>query len=83
MSDTGTAKPVSTWRKVFAAILDFFTVFFVGGYIIGSLTGNTSDSGFNLNGVPAIILFVVIVAYFWVGYKYANGTIWQRLLRAR
>jgi len=83
MSDTGIAKPVSTWRKVVAAILDFFTVFFIGGYIIGSLTGNTSDSGFSLNGMPAIILFVVIVAYFWIGYKYANRTIWQRLLRAR
>ena len=83
MSDTGAAKPVSTVRKVFAAILDFFTVFLIGGYVIGKFTGNTTDSGFSLNGIPAIILLVVIIAYFWIGYKYAGGTIWQRLLRTR
>ncbi len=32
-------KPVSTWRKVFAAILDFLTVFLAGGYVIGYSTG--------------------------------------------
>jgi hypothetical protein len=83
MSDTGTAAPIPTWRKVLAAILDFFTVFFVGGYIIGSLTGNTTDSGFKLDGTPALILFALIIIYFVVGYKYAGGTLWQRILRAR
>jgi len=83
MSDTGTAKPVSTARKVFAAILDFLTVFFIGGFIIGSLTGGTTESGFNLNGIPALILFALIIIYFVVGYKYAGGTLWQRILRAR
>ncbi len=76
-------KPVSTWRKVFAAILDFLTVFFAGGYLIGYSTGTLTTGGFKLEGVPALILFAVIVAYFVVGRKYLNGTIWQRILGAR
>lgn len=77
------ARKVATWRKVVAAILDFFTIFFIGGYVIARLTGNTTSGGFELNGTPAIVLFVVIIAYFWLGSRYAGGTIWQRILRTR
>ena len=80
---TDSTKPPSTLRKVFAAILDFFTIFFVGGYLIGKLTGNTTDGGFQLDGAPALALFALIIAYFYVGRKYAGGTLWQRLLGAR
>lgn len=80
MAKTGT---VSTWRKVVAAILDFFTIFFIGGYAIAKLTGNTTNDGFQLNGVPALILFAVIIAYFWLGPKIAGGTLWQRILGTR
>jgi DMSO reductase anchor subunit len=75
-------KPVATWRKVLAGILDFLTIFFVGGYVIGELTGNVTDEGFKLQGLPALLLFALIVAYFVVGRKYLGGTIWQRVLRA-
>ena len=44
------SKAVSTWRKVLAAILDFITVFALGGYVIASFTGDTSGAGFELNG---------------------------------
>jgi DMSO reductase anchor subunit len=77
---TDVVKPVATWRKVLAAILDFLTIFFVGGYAIGYLTGNMTREGFNLQGVTALILFAVIIVYFVVGSKYAGGTIWQRIL---
>lgn len=77
------ARKVATWRKIVAAILDFFTIFLVGGYVIAKLTGNTTSGGFQLNGTPAIVLFVVIIAYFWLGSRYAGGTIWQRILRTR
>ena len=77
------AQPVATWRKVVAAILDFFTVFFIGGYAIGRMTGNLTDEGFNLQGGPALVLFAVIVAYFVVFTKYLGGTLWQRLLGTR
>jgi hypothetical protein len=80
MSDQ--TRPVATWRKVLAGIFDFLTVFFVGGYVIGKLTGNLTDDGFKLEGLPALLLFALIVVYFVVGRKYLGGTIWQRILRA-
>jgi hypothetical protein len=80
---TDVVNPVSTWRKVVAAILDFLTVFFIGGYVIGYANGNLTSEGFKLEGVPALILFAVIVVYFVAGSKYLGGTIWQRILRAR
>lgn len=76
------ADTVSTWRIVLAAILDFFTVFGVGGYVIARLTGNLTETGFALNGMPAVALFAVIILYFVLG-KRMGGTLWQRLLRAR
>ena len=75
-------RPVSTWRKVLAGILDFLTVFFVGGFVIGKLTGNLTDDGFKLEGLPALVLFALVIVYFVVGRKYLGGTIWQRILRA-
>lgn len=76
------SKPVSTWRKVLAAILDFLTIFFVGGFVIGKFTGGLTDNGFKLEGAPALILFAVIIAYFVVFRKFLGGTLWQRLLGA-
>jgi hypothetical protein len=74
------AKAVATWRKVLAAILDFVTVFFGGGYAIGYLTGNVTPDGFKLEGLPALILFALLIVYFVAGSKYLGGTIWQRIL---
>ncbi len=72
-------KSVSHLRIVFAAILDFFTAFFIGGYVVAMLTGNTTEKGFQLNGAPALILFALVIGYFVAG-KYFGGTIWQRIL---
>ncbi len=72
----------ATWRKVLAAILDFLTVFLVLGYLIALVTGDTTEEGFNLTGLPALVLFAAIFAYFWFLPKF-GGTLWQRILRAR
>ena len=63
-------KQVPTWRKVLAAVLDFVTIFFVAGYVIGYSTGGLTTEGFKLDGMPALILFAVIVVYFVIGGKY-------------
>ena len=76
-------KPTATWRKVLAAVLDFFTVFFVLGYTIGQLTGNVTNDGFKLEGMPALALFALVIIYFVAGSKYLGGTIWQRILYRR
>ncbi len=77
---SGSAAPM--WKKVVAAILDFFTVFLIGGIIIANLTGDTTSGGFELNGIPALILFALIAVYFVLGHKY-GGTLWQRILKTR
>ena len=85
MSQTAASspKPVSTWRKVVAAILDFLFVMFIGGYAIGYLTGSLTDEGFSLNGAPALILFAIIILYFVIFTRYLGGTLFQRLLGVR
>jgi len=83
MSEVLTAKPVATWRKVVAAILDFFFIMFLAGYLIGYLTGNLNDGGFNLTGGPALLLIAVVVLYFVIFRRYLGGTLFQRLLGAR
>jgi hypothetical protein len=72
-------QPAATWQRVIAAILDLFTVFFGGGMLIGWATGGTTSSGFDLTGWPALLLFASIVGYFFVGRRYAGGTIWDRI----
>ncbi|KGF69987.1 hypothetical protein LL06_07720 [Hoeflea sp. BAL378] len=79
-SDT---RPVARWRIILAAVFDFFTAFLVFGYLVGSVTGGTTDSGFELDGLPALAAFALIIAYFWLGGRYFGGTIWQRILGAR
>lgn len=69
-----------TWKRVVGAILDFITAFFGFGYAIGAATGNTTDSGFKLEGLPALVLFAVLIAYFVIGRRFAGGTLWDRIL---
>ena len=76
------AESVATWRIILAAILDFFTIFGFGGYVIAKLTGNVTETGFSLNGMPAVALFAVIILYFVLGRR-IGGTLWQRILGAR
>ena len=77
------AKPVSTWRKVFAAILDFIFVMVIAGYAVAYTTGNVSEDGFDLKGGPAFLLFAIIILYFVVFTRYLGGTVWQRVLGVR
>ena len=83
MTEVSTAKPVATWRKVVAAILDFIFIVFLAGYGIGYLTGGLNEGGFELKGGPAFILFAVVVLYFLIFRRYLGGTLFQRLLGAR
>ncbi len=73
--------PAPVWKRVTAVILDFFTVFFLFGWLIGRFTGNTTPEGFKLDGGPALLLFALIVAYFFIGRRYAGGTLWDRIFR--
>ena len=72
--------PPPTWKIVTAAILDFILVFLVGGYIIAKLTGNTNDQGFQLEGMPALALFTLMIVYFVVGNRFFRGTLFKHIL---
>jgi len=80
MTDNG---QVSTWRVVLAAILDFFTAFFVIGFAVAALTGGLTGSGFNLSGIPALIMLVLVVLYLWGFPKVFGARIWQGILKAK
>jgi len=83
MSDTNSATQPATWRIVLAAIFDFLTAFLVFGYAIASVFGGRTENGFQLNGLPALLLFILIVAYFVLFNRFLGGTLWKRILRAR
>jgi hypothetical protein len=72
-------KAAATWKRVTASILDFFTIFLVGGYVIALLTGGRVEDGFNLEGGPAVTLVALIAIYFYVGRRYTGGTLWDRI----
>lgn len=73
-------KQTPHWRIILAALLDFFTAFFVFGFAIALIFGGTSEKGFNLNGLPALALLVLIFVYFWAAKKFFGRTIWKRIL---
>ncbi len=73
------APVAAVWTRVLASILAFLYDFFRFGSVLGWLTGNLTSSGFNLNGAPALALFVVIIAYFYLGRRHAGGTLWDRV----
>lgn len=84
MSDEQKNKPApASWRIILAFILDFLTIFFVGGYLVASVLGGRTEDGFQLNGIPALVLFALMIAYFVVCNRYLGGTLWKHLLKAR
>jgi uncharacterized RDD family membrane protein YckC len=80
MTEQTQVQPARIWKRVLAPILDFLTVFFAGGMAIAWVTGETTSTGFSLDGAPALLLFALIVVYFIVSRRYAGGTIWDRIL---
>ena len=76
---TEPAKRAPVWKRVIASILDFFTAFFVFGMAIAYVTGQTTSKGFSLTGLPALVLFALVVVYFFVGRRYLGGTLWDRI----
>jgi len=75
------AKRPATWKVVVAFILDLLTSFILFGYVIAKLTGNTTEGGFELTGLLALVLFAAVIAYMWVMPR-LGGRLWQRILGA-
>ena len=74
---------VPFWKKSIAFIIDFILSFFLIGYITALITNDITDNGlgFQLEGMPALIMIVLVVAYFVIFNKYLGGTLGKRLFR--
>lgn len=60
---SGAAAPASLLRRALAVVIDGLVavgVFFLAGMIIGARTGDATASGFDLSGVPALIVFGIL-----------------------
>ncbi|MDQ1198597.1 hypothetical protein [Agrobacterium sp. SORGH_AS 787] len=60
-----------------------FTAFWMLGSLVASILGGRTESGFELNGLSAIVFFASIIASFVVFNKHLGGTISNRLLKAK
>jgi hypothetical protein len=74
---------MSTAMKILAAVLDFLTIFMAGGFVVARLWGLSTDGGFKLKGTPALVLFAVVIAYFWLLPKITGSTLWHWILGPR
>nr|WP_279306550.1 hypothetical protein [Microvirga solisilvae] len=63
-------------------LLDLLTAFIVLGMIIANLTDQTTENGFQINGWPALLFFICLIAYFVIG-NHLGGTIWRRIFGVR
>ena len=77
--DNQTPRPPN-WKIITAALLDFMLMFAIGGYVIGKLTGNMTENGFSLSGLPALASVALIIAYFVIGNRYFGGTLFKHIL---
>ena len=77
---TEAPNPVPNWKIILAALLDFATMFAIGGYVVGKISGQATENGFSLSGIPALISLALIVAYFIIGNRYFRGTLWKHIL---
>ena len=76
-----TERKSSIGVRFLATTLDFFTVFVGFGLAIAYATGAMTQGGFQLTGVPALVLFALMIGYFYVGRRLAGGTLWDRIFR--
>jgi hypothetical protein len=71
----------SIGKRFVATTLDLFTAFIGFGLAIAYPAGMMTQGGFNLTGLPALLLIALVVAYFFVGRRLAGGTLWDRIFR--
>lgn len=69
---------VGVGRRAVAIIIDAF-VYFILAWIIASATGGTTSTGFELNGGPAFLSFILFLAYY-VGLEATRGATLGKML---
>ena len=69
---------VGVGRRAVAVIVDGF-VYFILAWIIAGATGGTTGSGFELNGGPAFLSFILFLAYY-AGLEATRGATLGKML---
>ena len=72
------------WKHVIAFFIDLLLAFFVLGGLIawafGELHVEDGHVGFELTGLPAIVVLLAVVAYWVIGNR-TGGTIGKRIFK--
>ncbi|HYC35342.1 MAG TPA: RDD family protein [Usitatibacter sp.] len=72
-------EPVGVFRRAVAVIIDTILLMIVA-YALAAATGSTSDQGFNLQGAPALLLFLIFFGYYVVMEKTSGGTLGKKAM---
>jgi len=75
-------EPVGVGLRAVATLIDLILLCIVG-YVIAAMTGSTSADGFNLAGAPALIFFLIALAYYTVFEVLSGATPGKMALRLR
>lgn len=70
---------VGVGRRAVAIIIDTILLMIVG-WVIASFTGGTTTSGYEINGGPAFLLFLIAMAYYVVMEVQWGGTLGKMAL---
>src|SRR6478672_4362194 len=73
---------VGVGRRFVAFLVDGILLFIVG-YTIAALTGQTTPGGFNLQGLPALLYFIINFGYGIVLEATQGATLGKMLLKLR
>lgn len=68
-------------KKILRVIFDILFAFGVVGYIFGLVFGMTTKDGFNLSGMPALLLFAWLIFYFWGLNKMGKKTLGKMIFK--
>jgi len=65
---------VGVGRRAVAIIIDSILLFIVG-YLVASLTGQTTEEGFNMTGAPFFLWIIISIGYYVVMEKLRGATL--------
>ena len=75
-------EPVGVGRRAVAIIIDTILLGIVG-YLIASVTGGTTEMGFNLTGGPGLLFFLVVIGYYVVMEKTSGATLGKMAMKLK
>ncbi len=78
----GYERNVGVGLRFVAVIIDSI-ILGVIGYLVAAVTGGTTSAGFELQGAPAFVFFIIGFLYYWLLETYLGGTLGKLVLGLR